>query len=311
MTNQVIIVIHSAHHDSRYSIMPVDLAMPVFLSKGDFHANRGLRLAKPLRSCLHPSEGQRRISHIKVTQHQSKSEEVSLLNAKKKQVSFADHRGLSLTRVKVFSEFEDPIDIPVNIQELLRSALSLSEKDTLILDFAQPSSDYLLFRQRLEQDCVCLEHCVLKERSLAGTVKVKNLAFEKSVKLRITFDTWKSYTDLECQYVKDTYTDEGRDTFSFEVSLPSEVRPHERIEFAIVYEVDGAQHWDSNAGQNYKIVPSALKKDLQDPPHKSLPPNGASDWGIHFDRYGSPRCSHGIFPDWPGYAGYEDIGPYY
>lgn len=262
---------------------------------------------KPLRPCLHPDDSQ--IASRGCSKQQPQLDKVSTLKAKKKQVSFADHRGMALTRVKVFSEFEDPIDIPLNIQELLRSALSLSEEDTLILDFAQPSSDYLLFRQRLERNYVSLEHCTLKERALTGTVKVKNLAFEKSVKLRVTYDTWKSHIDVPCQYMKDTYCSEDRDTFAFEVSLPSNIRLHERIEFAVLYEVDKVQHWDSNEGQNYKIIPSSLKKDQQKP--LSPAHNGASDWGIHFDRYGSPRCSHGIFPDWPGYASYEEVGPYY
>ncbi|XP_076139436.1 protein phosphatase 1 regulatory subunit 3B [Alosa pseudoharengus] len=286
--------------------MPVDLAMPLFLANGDFHGKRCSRPVKALQPCLNQDEGQT----VKrgCSQQWSSLDEVSTLKAKKKQVSFADHRGMALTRVKVFSEFEDPIDIPLNIQELLRSALSLSEKDTLVLAFTQPSSDYLLFRQRLERDYVCLEHCTLQERALAGTVKVKNLAFEKSVKLRITYDTWKSHVDVPCQYVKATYTDENRDTFAFEVSLSSDLRPHERIEFAVLYEESGVQHWDSNEGQNYRIVPSSLKEE-----HKKTSPiqNDTSDWGIHFDCYGSPRCSHGIFPDWPGYASYEEIGPYY
>lgn len=286
--------------------MPVDLAMPLLMSNGGYHSKRRPGHIKPLQPCLHPDDGQTASRHCK---QQSQLDQVSTLKVKKKQVSFADHRGMALTRVKVFSEFEDPIDIPLNIQELLHSALSLSEKDTLVLDFAQPSSDYLHFRQRLESNYVCLEHCTLKERALAGTVKVKNLAFEKSVKLRVTYDTWKSHIDVPCQYMKDTYCSEDRDTFTFEVNLPSNLRLHERIEFAIVYEVDGIQHWDSNEGQNYRIIPSSLKKD-QKKPH-SPTQNGTSDWGIHFDRYGSPRCSHGIFPDWPGYASYEEVGPYY
>lgn len=288
--------------------MPVDLAMPLFMTNGDFHGKRHSRPVKALQPCQNPDEGQ---TVNRRPQQWSSLDEVSTLKAKKKQVSFADHRGMALTKVKVFSEFDDPIDIPLNIQELLRSALSLSEKDTLVLDFIQPSSDYLLFRQRLERDYVCLENCTLKERTLAGTVKVKNLAFEKSVKLRITYDTWKSYVDVPCQYVKATYTDENRDTFVFEVSLPSDLRPHERMEFAILYEVGGVQHWDGNEGQNYRIVPSSLKEEHQKPSHSSPIQNGSNDWGIHFDRYGSPRCSHGIFPDWAGYASYEDIGPYY
>ncbi|KAM8828040.1 protein phosphatase 1 regulatory subunit 3B [Spinachia spinachia] len=221
-----------------------------------------------------------------------------------KRVTFADHRGLSLTRVKVFSQFDDPIDVPVNIQEMLRSALTLTaEEDKLVLDFAQPSSDYLRFRQSLEKNFVCLEHCVLKERALAGTVKVKNVSFEKAVKLRLTSDGWKSHRDVVCEYVKDSYPTASSDTFSFSVGLPDRLRPHERVEFAVCYQVGGREHWDSNQGGNYRIVWAS----------KGGPGRQADsfDFGIHFDRYGSPTCSHGIFPDWPSYAGYENTGPYY
>lgn len=287
--------------------MPVDLAMPLFLSKGDFLVKRGPRIIKPLRSCLHLEESLK--NSQRCPQPQARLDHVSSLKTKKK-VSFADHWGLALTMVKVFSEFEDPIDIPCSVEDLSCSSLSLLDDDDLVLDFSPPSADYLLFRQRLERDYVCLEHCTLKERTLAGTVKVKNLAFEKSVKLRVTFDTWKSHTDIECQYIKYSYTDEDRDTFAFEMTLPSDMRLHERVEFAILYEVGPEQYWDNNGGQNYKIIPAMLKKGERSQTG-SPPRHDSHEWGIHFDRYGSPRCSHGIFPDWPGYAGYENIGPYY
>ncbi|XP_037339849.2 protein phosphatase 1 regulatory subunit 3B [Pungitius pungitius] len=231
-----------------------------------------------------------------------------------KRVTFADHRGLSLTRVKVFSQFDDPIDIPLNIQEMLRSALTLSaEEDKLVLDFAQPSSDYLRFRQSLEKNFVCLEHCVLKEKALAGTVKVKNVSFEKSVKLRLTSDGWRSHRDVVCEYVKDSYPTAFSDTFSFSAALPERLRPHERVEFAVCYQVGGREYWDSNQGGssqggNYRIVWASARRSR---PGGPSPHADSLDFGIHFDRYGSPTCSHGIFPDWPSYAGYENTGPYY
>ncbi|XP_062340581.1 protein phosphatase 1 regulatory subunit 3B [Osmerus eperlanus] len=287
------------------AIMPVELAISLYQSNDDFC----YRTPKSLNPCLtslnmcqiveqrtHPNEGEA------LHKRRGKS---------KKNVSFADHKGLALTKVKVFSELHDPIDIPLNIQELLNSALTLAEKeDKLVLDFTQPSADYLFFRQRLESERVCLEHCMLKEKALAGTVKVKNLSFEKSVKVRVTFDTWKSYTDVECLYVKDTYTCSDRDTFCFDILLPDHVRPHEHIEFAICYEANSHIYWDSNQDQNYRIIWSSMKRDdlrcLS-----SSPQTSSSQLGIHFDRYGSPRCSHGIVPEWPSYAGYEIIGPYY
>lgn len=269
--------------------MPVDMALPVYLSKEEFVYRTSHQTCQPaLNSCLRFQRARR--------VHQAEDGRSS-----RRRVTFADQRGLSLTRVKMFSEFDDPIDVPLSVQETKSSA----EEDKLVLDFAQPSSDYLSFRQSLERNCVCLEHCVLKEKALAGTVKVRNVSFEKSVKLRVTFDTWKSHADVDCEYMKDTYPSSYADTFSFHVSLPDELRPHERVEFAVCYEVGGREYWDSNRGNNYRIIWSSMKRSHQDA-------SGRSDsFGIHFERYGSPTCSHGIFPDWPSYAGYENSGPYY
>ncbi|KAM4527131.1 protein phosphatase 1 regulatory subunit 3B [Odontesthes bonariensis] len=279
--------------------MPIDVTMPLYLSNEDFFYRPASTAQKSARSsCL-------RFQQSNCSdQAEPKDTRNSTDNRKtKKRVTFADHKGLSLTRVKVFSEFTDPIDIPLNIQKMLSSALTLSaEEKKLLLDFTQPSSDYLLFRQSLEKNLVSLEHCMLKEKAFAGTVKVKNVSFEKAVKLRVTFDTWKSHTDVGCEYMKDTYPSSYSDTFSFEVPLPANLRPHEHVEFAVCYEVDGSEHWDSNQGKNYCIVWSHVKRGLS---------SESSHFGIHFDRYGSPTCSHGLFPDWPSYAGYENVGPYY
>ncbi|XP_071770426.2 protein phosphatase 1 regulatory subunit 3B [Centroberyx gerrardi] len=282
------------------STMSIDLAIPLYLSKEEFGYRKTPKPCKPcLNSCLR-FEHSHCVDQIESKDGGSPDKE----NKKaKKQVSFADHKGLSLTKVKVFSEFNDPIGIPLNIQQMLNSSLTSAKEDKLVLDFTQPSSDYLQFRQHLENNYVCLEHCMLRENAMAGTIKVKNRSFEKSVKLRVTFDTWKSHKDVACLYMKDTYPGSSNDTFSFEVVLPDQLRPHEHIEFAICYEVDGRMYWDSNQGKNYRIIWSSRRRMEQQ--------RHSFDLGIHFDRYGSPTCSHGLFPDWPSYAGYENIGPYY
>lgn len=226
----------------------------------------------------------------------------------KKRVSFADSRGLALAVVKVFSEFDDPLDLPFDITDLLDSIGSLAppESENLVLDFLQPSADYLDFRARLQADHVCLENCVLKDRAISGTIKVQNLAFEKAVKVRMTFDTWKSFTDFPCQYVKDTYAGSDRDTFSFDIRLPERMQSYERTEFAVCFECGGQTHWDSNRGRNYRIVQAGLQAALG----TGEPPGGLG-FGMAFDQFGSPRCSYGLFPEWPSYSGYENLGPYY
>nr|XP_020492635.1 protein phosphatase 1 regulatory subunit 3B [Labrus bergylta]XP_029133737.1 protein phosphatase 1 regulatory subunit 3B [Labrus bergylta] len=286
--------------------MPIDMALPLYLSKKDFVYRTSRTSCDPsLSSCLRFQQ-----SHL-MDQTEPEDGRSTRRESRrvKKQVTFADHRGLALTKVKIFSQFNDLIDVPVSVQEMFSSPLCAApEEDELVLDFTQPSSDYLSFRQQLEQQLVCLEHCVLKERALAGTVKVKNVNFEKSVKLRMTFDTWRSHADVDCVYVKNTYSTSYSDTFSFTASLPSLLGPLEHVEFAVCYQVGGAEYWDSNHGNNYRIVWSSMKRKYQDArSHRT----DSFNFGIHFDRYGSPTCSHGIFPDWPSYAGYENSGPYY
>ncbi|XP_029372338.1 protein phosphatase 1 regulatory subunit 3B [Echeneis naucrates] len=279
--------------------MPNDMVLPVYLSNQDMVCRTSLQTREPalrFQAQLQPEDGG-----------------TTTKGKVKKHVTFADHRGLSLTRVKVFSPLSDPIHIPLNIQEMLSSAVSLTgsgavEEDRLVLDFAQPSSDYLHFRQSLERNSVCLEHCVPKEKALVGTVKVRNVSFEKSVTMRVTFDAWKSHTDVVCVYVKDAYPSSYSDTFSFKVSLPQELPPHRQVEFAVCYRAGGCEYWDNNQGNNYRVVWSSMRRSHQDAGHRHT---DSFDFRIHFDRYGSPTCSHGIFPDWPSYAGYEDIGPYY
>nr|XP_056704741.1 protein phosphatase 1 regulatory subunit 3B [Euleptes europaea] len=286
--------------------MAVDVAMQLYLRSPSFRRDSfayktAPKPKKPLRPCIHLNSA--------VELNDLEAEVKNLPSAKaKKRVTFADNRGLALTMVKVFSKFDDPLDIPFNITELIDSIVGLTaaDKDDFVLDFLQPSADYLDFRNRLQADYVCLENCMLKDKAITGTVKVRNLAFEKAVKIRMTFDTWKTFTDYPCQYVKDTYAGSDKDTFSFEITLPEKVPPHERMEFAVCYESDGKVYWDSNKGLNYRIVRSELKSARE-----ISPTEGESGFGIAFDQFGSPRCSYGLFPEWPSYSGYEKLGPYY
>ncbi|XP_010793304.1 protein phosphatase 1 regulatory subunit 3B-like [Notothenia coriiceps] len=256
---------------------------------------------------------------------------------KKKQVTFADHRGLALTRVKVFCPLSD-VRIPRRVRKRLSSSLkdlqdslvldlqdsldsqdslvldsqdlknslrvrqsfSSSPQDSLVLDFDPPALDYLSFRRRLDSDQVCLYHCVLDGGVLSGSVRVRNVCFQKAVKLRLSMDGWRSHRDLDCDFERDSYPSSGSDSFSFSFLLPPRLQTGE---FAVCFQTGGGQEfWDSNQGQNYHIVLASKKTRC---------PDNASGFGVHFDRYGSPSCSHGILPDWPSYARYENTGPYY
>ena len=59
--------------------------------------------SKPLRPCIQLSGKNEASGTVAPTVQEKKV---------KKRVSFADNQGLALTMVKVFSEFDDPLDIP-------------------------------------------------------------------------------------------------------------------------------------------------------------------------------------------------------
>lgn len=275
--------------------MAVDIAMKFYLGSAALKRDHleyriSPKMNKPLRPCIQPND------KTLLTKLENQENKV------KKRVSFADSRGLSLTMVKVYSELDDPLEIPFNITELIDNIVNLTtlEKAHLVLDFEQPAADYLDFRNRLKADSVCLENCTLKERALVGTIKVKNLAFEKSVKLRMTCNSWQSFTDHECHYVKDTYAGTDKDTFSFDLILPDDSKHQGRIEFAVCFVCNDKTYWDSNKGQNYRIVRSDFQNRYCEPDSK-----------FSLDQFGSPRCSYGIYPEWSSYSGFDKQGPYY
>lgn len=242
----------------------------------------------------------------------------------KKKVVFADSKGLALTAIHVFSSCDDdafrnrpgPGDEPqvaMNDLEAAAVELRISFERSLLLNFQQPSADYLDFRKRLIQNSVCLENCSLQERSLTGTVKVRNVGFHKSVRLRATFDSWASFTDVDCTFLNNVYSCPDTDTFAFVLQLPSAILPQHRVEFCICYQVQDQTFWDNNDGKNYTLKhmgwmgeePSGLQE------HRNLEGRGLKLLETEFDQFGSPRPSSGQFPGWQSWGHIDNTVPYW
>lgn len=123
--------------------------------------------------------------------------------------------------------------------------------------FQQPASDYLDFRRRLDTENVSLENVIVREteQAVVGTVKVRNLSYNKEVFVRITSDGWRTHEDAFCTYVRNTPAAQGvtvlYDTFSFRLTLPPRSR---RLEFCVCYRCDGSEFWDNNNSKNYVIM---------------------------------------------------------
>ncbi|NWS57968.1 PR3CB phosphatase, partial [Chunga burmeisteri] len=238
--------------------MPVDLAMRLCLGRSppiqkllhSYEELRGNRGRKPLRSCLNQ----------KLNAEPEPERQDSTKNSKgqKKRVVFADMKGLSLTAVRFFSKIEEDLcDLQHALSDLacFRPKLHASRPEVCryVLDFPQPSGDYMTFRSRLHSNLVCLENCVIQDRALSGTVKVRNIEYEKKVMVRITFDGWKTFRDISCQYMHSTYGSADTDIFSFELALPKPSISRRAAEFCIYFQCGQKTHWDNNHGRNYKI----------------------------------------------------------
>lgn len=178
----------------------------------------------------------------------------------KKKVVFADDRGLSLTHVRMLTEGPG-IPPTWSSQFLMLVTKGVSAEvapEPWEATFPQPASNYLEFRKRIDENNVSLENVIVKEseENVIGTIKVRNLSFQKEVFVRSSTDSWSTHEDVYCTYVSNNPTAvQGvkiiYDTFSFRLTLPPKSRC---IEFCVCYRCETGEHWDNNDGKNYHIV---------------------------------------------------------
>lgn len=188
---------------------------------------------------------------------------------KKKRVVFADAIGLALTAVRFFIP-----EVPYPTLVASPSPTQIVSPSPTLKFFTTPSSPT---RAQVQQwpslgsqvstlglpapivnskaysaspleDLVQLESCSISERSLSGTVRVCHVGLKKAVYLRVTWNSWRSHHDFPC-----TPLPQGQETdlFAFDVSLPPNLDPDERLEFFVFSRTGSgsAARWDNNGGQ--------------------------------------------------------------
>ena len=198
-----------------------------------------------------------------------------------KSVRFLDSAGMPLVKVKQFDEAQELLDKIKSEESKLSASLSKKSgqeiKPLFKCAFDQPAADYLKFRQCLDQKFVSLENVDIQgSRLISGTIKVKNICFEKKVFVRITFNSWNSSSDIVCAYIPSGSAGASiYDTFRFQAEIPMSWYDHHRIEFCVCFAHDGLEHWDSNNGVNYSIVSSRTNVSVLASPtnHEPVDPN--------------------------------------
>ena len=194
---------------------------------------------------------------------------------RKKIVRFADVLGLDLADVRTFldeiprvpsSAYSDlrgtemaPVDAVPPIPQLALS-FGAAPGRCLVAAFQQPGGqpDFL---DRVRERQVCLENAIVRDPgllSIAGTVRVRNLDFHKSVHVRYTTDGWRSFADLQASYVANS-CDGFSDKFTFVLYAAHTMSVGQRLEFAVRFQCKGQQFWDANGGSNYafECLPAA------------------------------------------------------
>ncbi|KAH7144723.1 putative phosphatase regulatory subunit-domain-containing protein [Fusarium sp. MPI-SDFR-AT-0072] len=94
------------------------------------------------------------------------------------------------------------------------------------------------------------------QMAILGSVIVANLAFEKSVVCRFTFDFWKTIWETTAKYDHDTNPGEmpGYDRFVFSIMLADTVDFEAQPLFVCIrYAVNGQEYWDNNSGTNFQV----------------------------------------------------------
>ncbi|XP_029954804.1 protein phosphatase 1 regulatory subunit 3C-B-like [Salarias fasciatus] len=304
-------------------IMPVDMAVRLYLACSPplhpFLRNHGDCCAPsvpPLRPCLTTAG-----DDVTMATVVSACRNGGKPGRQKKSVVFADSQGLALATVHVLEELEDDelselqfqltqIEGATSRLQLEDSAGSVDSGPALVLDFTPPAADYLDLRNRLKAQQVSLETCSVQDRLLSGTVQVRNICFEKSVWIRITFDSWRSFRDVRCWHLNNVYASPDVDTFSFSIEVPAACESGGHVQFCVQYCTQDKTFWDNNHGNNYCLAPVDQGAGHSDDCPAALPilvPEKRSE----VDPFGSPRTSAGIFPEWQSYGHIQTSTPYW
>ncbi|KAL1740974.1 putative phosphatase regulatory subunit-domain-containing protein [Schizophyllum fasciatum] len=92
----------------------------------------------------------------------------------------------------------------------------------------------------------------LPELKLAGSVLVRNVAFQKDVALRFTMDGWFTTSEVAARYAGGA--PDGCDRFTFSIPLAGS-RDERLLECVARFTSQGVgEWWDNNNGANYKVV---------------------------------------------------------
>ena len=216
---------------------------------------------EPLKSSLgsRPPTPRPNLSVV-TAQPSSKSEPATPNHARSKSVSFAER----LDHVKLFFAEQKPIAVSRDGSPTEDTSGTESEAPAPVRRISSDDEKKRLLvmevvnmpqRSTVDVD-VMLEDVILsKEATICGHVKVRNLASQKSVAVRFTFDSWQTTSEVSAKY-EQSLAHGMFDRFGFVIRLHDILSKieEETLFMAIRYAINGRELWDNNGGVNYKIT---------------------------------------------------------
>ncbi|KAK6209466.1 hypothetical protein LQW54_006319 [Pestalotiopsis sp. IQ-011] len=110
------------------------------------------------------------------------------------------------------------------------------------------------------------------QKSLIGSIAVANLAFQKHVVCRFTFDYWKTTSEVGAEFtheIRPRESEAGHDRFQFTIKLSDMANLESKtLFFCVKYSVNGLEYWDNNNSLNFQV-------DFR---KKMLPQNGKGNF---------------------------------
>jgi len=171
-----------------------------------------------------------------------------------RKVSFADENGKQLCN---FTAGQTTDESSTKGPEKVRLKQTKSTKALWSLAFPPPELGADQYWKRVNAKSVCLDCVQLTNETLKGTIKSRSRGSEKLVFVRYSTNQWVSFSDHAAKFKESlAHNCCAYDVFEFEIPLPKNAIPGQRISLCIGYRCAGREYWDNNNGQNYSLVNS-------------------------------------------------------
>ncbi|QUI23948.1 hypothetical protein HZI73_17340 [Vallitalea pronyensis] len=120
--------------------------------------------------------------------------------------------------------------------------------------FLQNSSTSSNATNILSKSVVKLNRAGRSSNSIYGSIILKDLGYDKVVKVRYTTDGWQTFHETDAYYQPSSET--GVEVWEFNTIKNSYIPWSSGGQYVIRYIVNGVTYWDNNFGDNYSFSPT-------------------------------------------------------